>query len=844
MRVPLSWLKEYVDITLSVPELKERLTLAGLEVTGVEEIGKSWARDKVFVAQVLKVEQHPNADRLVLATVDYGGEKPLRVVTGAPNLYPYVGKDLGDGGPKVAFALVGARLIDGYSEKYREVTLKPSKIRGILSEGMVLSEKELGLSDDHTGIIILPDDAPVGTPLADYLGDTIFEIDLTPNLGRCLSMIGVAREVAALTGTTYRVPESIVPEGALPAATELAKVDIEDPDLCNRYTAMIIRGVETAPSPFWMQQRLRRAGMRPINNIVDITNYVMLEWGQPLHAFDYDKLAARADGGVPHIIVRRARDGERMRTLDGVDRTFTRDDLLITDEKGPIAIAGVMGGEETEIDESTVNILLESASFDPISIRRTSTRLKLPSEASYRFARVVPPELNHRGARRAVSLMAKLASGDVAPGMVDAYPVKQEQPVVEITAAEVNRLLGTSMTTDEVAESLERLEFDIERKGELLRVAAPWYRRDVEIPADVVEEVARIVGYDRIPETLMSDELPPQRRNVQLEGEDMIRDILVGSGMQEIITYPLIGSDTNSKLLAATGGEGFTEPRPDAEYEIPAILPPEASVRLANPLSREHDTMRSTLIPSMLITLAYNLRFADRLAMFEVGRAYWPVDGEKLPREPRLLSLGMIGPVRESWWQEKKVKEADFFALKGVLEALFDRLGIADDVRFEPLSNPVFHPGRAAEVFRGKQRLGVVGEVHPLVREAFDLPSQRVVVAELDLVPLAEAAMHPTELKPISQFPAVKEDLAVVVDADIPAARVAEEIRKGGGRLLQDVRLFDVYTGKPIPPGKVSLAFSLTYQDFSKTLSDKDVAKARRKIIDRLQKRLGAELRG
>ena len=421
MRVPTSWLQDYVDITVELGELAERLTLAGLEVGAIDRIGDWWSRENLVVGEVVEVRAHPNADRLVLVDVAYGGEELEQCVTGAPNLFPY--KGIGPVSLKVAFAMEGAELYDGHKEGFVKTRLKRTKIRGIPSRAMVCSEKELGLSEEHEGIMFLADDAPVGVALTDYLGDTVLDLDLTPNLARCFSILGVAREVAALTGVPLRYPSTEWVTAGTPAS-DLAGVEIRDPELCSRYIATIIRNVQIGPSPRWMQDRVGKAGMRPISNVVDITNFVMLEWGQPLHAFDYDKLVARANGGVPTIIVRCAEYGETLRTLDGVDRSFSQDELLICDTRGPIAVAGVMGGYDTEIDENTTSILLESANFDLVSVRRTTQALKLPSEASSRFGKGIHPELAAPAAKRASELMRGLAGGIVAPGMVDAYPVK------------------------------------------------------------------------------------------------------------------------------------------------------------------------------------------------------------------------------------------------------------------------------------------------------------------------------------------------------------------------------------------------------------------------------------
>ena len=857
MKIPLNWLRDYVEITLPPDQLAERLTLAGLEVTAIEHVGEAWERDKLFVGEILRIDRHPDADRLVLATVDYGASEPLTVVTGAPNLYPYQGVERP--GLKAPFATVGARLIDGHSAEKKFIRLKAGKIRGIRSEGMVCSEKELGLSDDHEGILLLPADAPVGMPLADYLGDTVLDIDLTPNLARALSLIGVAREVAALTGTSLRrtqpmlaaiaglVAPSEVPDP--PGVDEpFCQIEIRDPDLGPRYTAMLIRNVHIGPSPRWLQDRLRLAGQRPINNVVDITNYVMLEWGQPLHAFDYDRLLARAQHTghtQPVIIVRRAAPGERMTTLDGVDRALSPEMLLIADTAGAIAAAGIMGGAETEVHAGSTNILLEAATFDNINTRRTAHALKLFSEASARFGKGIPATLPPLAAQRAAQLMAELAGGEVVPGVIDAYPVRQRDVQVLLSDAEVRRLLGIAVDSATVTHSLEALECRV-AAGAPLHVTVPWHRLDLAIPADLVEEVARVVGFDQIPATLLASVLPPQRRNWVLEGETQVRDVLIGCGLQDIITYPLIGNDDNARLLVANQGAGWTEPQPSAGYTLPALLRAADSVQLANPLSVERSVLRSSMLPNLLQIVAANLRYAERVAMFEVGRVYWPMATELLPAEPRHLSLALTGPrAAESWLRGDAANMFDFYDLKGVVETLLDRLGVpGDEVRYLATTHPAF-TARVARVTVADQDIGVLGELHPTVRKAFDLPTQgRVVVAELALEPLLPYTRRDVQITPISAYPAIKEDLAVVVTEAITAEQVMQTIHAAGGTLLVDVRLFDVYRGGQIAAGHKSLAYRLTYQAPDRSLTDTDAARVRDKIIRRLADDLGAQLRG
>ncbi|MGD2207683.1 MAG: phenylalanine--tRNA ligase subunit beta, partial [Anaerolineae bacterium] len=681
MKVPLSWLKDYIDITLPLEELAERLTLAGLEVAAIEQIGEWWDREKIVVGEVVEVRDHPYADRLVLADVDYGREKIEQCVTGAPNLFPY--KGAGPVSLKVAFAMEGAELYDGYKEGFVKTRLKRAKIRGIPSRAMICSEKELGISEAHEGILFLPDDAPVGAPLTDYLGDAVLDLDLTPNLARCFSMIGVAREVSALTDVPLRYPSTEWrTEG--PQAADLVRIEIDDPDLCNRYIGTIIQDVELGLSPQWLQDRVRKAGMRPISNIVDITNYVMLEWGQPLHAFDYDKLAERAGDGAPTIIVRRAKPGETMVTLDGVERTFDQDTLLICDTEGAIAVAGVMGGLETEVTADSRNVLLESANFNLISIRRTSQALKLPSEASNRFGRGVHPELTEPAARRASEFMRTLAGGAIAQGIVDAYPVKPEPVVIELTAAEVKRNLGIEFTLDEIEDILGALEFQSERLADQhgLRVTVPEHRLDCEYPADLIEEIARIYGYDRIPVTEIADRLPPQRTNRGLVLEEEIRDVLVGCGLQEVVTYSLTNVEREAALDPGAG---------------PDELSAESYVVLANPITRERSVMRRSLLSTVLETVAANLRFRERVEVFEIGKIFLPEPDEELPDEPCRLVIVMTGPRDERHWLARGGPDLDFFDVKGVVETLLERRQVTG-ARYEPAEHPIFQPGRTARL--------------------------------------------------------------------------------------------------------------------------------------------------
>jgi len=823
MRVALSWLKDYVDLDgLTVDELAERLTLAGLEVEDIESIGAWWDRERLVVGRVVRVEPHPNADRLVLADVELGAGPSHRVVTGAPNLLALRHAGQLDKPLMVAFAREGAELVDAYADPPARTVLEARVVRGILSDAMVCSEKELGLSDDHEGILVLPDDAPAGAPLADVLGDAVLTLNLEASYARAMNMIGVAREAAAILDRPFRAPAPTVQEAG-GAAAELVEVVILDPDLCPRYSARVVRDLAVGPSPGWMARRLRLAGMRPIYNVVDITNYVMLEWGEPLHAFDYEALVARAGGGTPRITVRRARPGERMTTLDGADRALDTDTLLIADEAGPIAIAGVMGGAETEVTADTRAVLVESAAFDNINIRRTSKLQKLPSESSARFGRGVHPALVEPASVRAADLMRTLAGGAVVAGAVDAYPRPPADVQVTLPPGEIRRLLGVDIPADEAVAILERLEFRVAREPDgALRATVPPHRMDVALAADLVEEVGRIHGYDRLPATLLADPLPPQRDNPGLRLEEAARDALAAAGLQEIISYRLVATDREADLSPARE------------------VDPTAYVTLANPISAERASLRRSMLTGLLEATRRNLRQRARIALFEVGHVYEARPGD-LPDEPRRVALAMTGPAREPSWREGEARATDFFDAKGAVEALLEALGV--EATWAPGAHPSLHPARTAEAESGGRSLGHVGELDPRVAAHWDLADRVVAVADLDLDALALAAGGARRFVPFSAYPAVEEDLAVVVADDLPAAEIARVIREAGGALVVGLRLFDLYRGPQVGDGRKSLAWSLVFQAPDRTLTSDDTATVRAGIVRALQAAFGAEMR-
>jgi len=842
MKVPLKWLAEYVSLTVPIAELVERLTLAGLEVSGVRligmpvpeglrvksaEAGPVWPSDKIVAARVKKVESHPDPAvvNLKLPTVEYGQGRTKQLVTGAANL------KVGDSGQTVILALAGSVLFSHHAKGDEKVLqeLKPAKIRGIPSDAMVCSAFELGIDDDKdAGIILLNEPITTGTPAVDFLGDVVLELEITPNMARCLSVIGVAREVAALTGQTLCLPPH-EPKAEGPPTEALVRVSIEDPQLCARYAAMLLQDVRIGPSPGWMQRRLSYAGMRPINNIVDITNYVLLEWGQPLHAFDYDKLLLRNGAKkAQHIIVRPARAGETLTTLDEGNKAtplkLTTEMLIIADEAGPIALAGIKGGAETMVTESTRNVLLESANFDFLCIRRTMKALNLPSEASVRFSKGIHPETVKPAAERAAELMRQHGGATICRGIVDVYPRPLPPRVVELKMAEVRRILGMDVPRSECVRILRGLEFQVEEMdADALRVTSPPHRIDIEEgPADLIEDLVRLYGYDKLPATLLADRLPPQRTNQPLVFEERLRDRLVALGLQEVITYALT-----------------TE-----AHEKPLGLPPCEYVRLRNPISSEREVMRHSLLAGILDVAAANLKHTDTVRLFEIGSVYLPRPDRKLPGEPRRLAIVMCGRRQKGFWQADKEASAvmDFFDLKGVIDALLEDLHFSK-VLFRPVELPLLHPGRAAEAMAGGEVVVHFGEMHPKAAEAFGLDGQTVLVGEFNLELLRPALPYRHLYQPVPRFPAALRDLAVIVEDAVPAESVEHEIRLTGGALLREVRLFDLYRGENIPNGHKSLAYALTYQADDRTLTDNEVKKAHDKIMGRLKHVLKAQIR-
>jgi phenylalanyl-tRNA synthetase beta chain len=863
MRVPYSWLKDYVDVDLPVEALAHRLTMAGLEV---DRVDYGWPG--IVTAQILWQERIKGSDHLWATRVTTGTEE-LSVVCGAPNIQV---RD------KVPLARVGA--------KVGEITIGEKRAMGVLSQGMLCSPRELGLSDDHAGILILPPDTPLGVPLGAVIGEPVIDLDIKAHRGDLFCMVGVAREIAAFTGETLRPPATGVKEKGTPAA-KLMKLEVRDADLCPRYTARVIRNVTIAPSPQWMADRLIAAGMRPINNVVDITNYVMLELGQPLHAFDYDKVADHT------IIVRRAEPGETLTTLDGVTRHLTPEMLLITDPAGPNVIAGIFGGARVEVSDSTTNVLLEAAHFKPTSIRRTSVALGLRTESSGRFEKGPDTELTAVAADRAAALLAELAGGTVAPGRVDFYPQPVSQRELTFEPGQVPWLTGMTVTRNEVIESLSALGFGVSDAvpggaEETLRVTVPTWRGDVEESADLVEEVARIAGYERIPSTIPTGPLPPPSRDPWFRREDRIREVLSGAGLTETILYTLTSRAAMASLLPGAGGRDellLAAPAPGARAdgagaagdttsvavsgraaerrEIAALAERLPAIALVNPLSSELGVLRLTLMSGLLDIVRENAKHSDAgLWFFELGRRYLPTaelaDGTGLADERHTLAIALAGPLVQSWAAPDR--DADFYDLKGVVETLLGALKVAG-YRFAATRHPTFHPGRAAllevAVPRSHEQseggaenveaawtpVAVLGEAHPDVAERFDL-TKRTYLMEMDLERLYLAVPETARQRSIARYPAAQRDLAIVLAQDAPAAAVKAAIRASGAPLMRGARLFDVYTGAGIPEGHKSLAYAITYQSAERTLTDAEVERAQAAIVATLRERFGAELRG
>ncbi|GGF99471.1 phenylalanine--tRNA ligase subunit beta [Paenibacillus abyssi] len=812
MKVSYQWLNEYIDLSgFSAEELAEKLTRGGIEVDGVEARNKGVTG--VVVGYVKKKEKHPDADKLNVCTVDAGQGEDLQIVCGARNV---------DAGQYVPVAMIGAKLPDG-------LNIKRAKLRGVESQGMICSAKELGLNDkllpkeQQEGILVLPQDSEIGRPIVEVLGlsDEIMELDLTPNRSDCLSMLGVAYEMGALTGQQVKLPDNRVHDASEQAADHIS-VSISAPEHCTHYAARYIKGIKVGPSPLWMQNRLIAAGIRPINNIVDITNFVMLEYGQPLHAFDADKVS----GG--RIDVRLAKPGETLVTLDDQDRRLEPHMLLITDGEKPVALAGVMGGANSEVTSETVNILLESARFDGGTVRKTSRQLGLRSEASIRFEKEVDPGRVIPALDRAAALMAVYAAGLVTEGVVEAVTAGVSPVTVKVSLSKINGYLGTSLSSLEVKTIFGRLHFEYEVSGDdVFEVRVPSRRGDITRDVDLIEEVARIYGYDNIPTTPIEGASTPGSLTLPQAIRREIRKRLTNSGVHEVISY------------------SFTAPERTGLF--PALAGNVYPVRLSMPMSEDRSVLRTSLIPHLLEIAGYNRnRKNDNVAVFEMGSVFLSTEQEltRLPQEKHRLAALLTGSRTDAQWNVKTAP-VDFYDVKGMLEAVFDLLGISGKITYEAAAPEHWHPGRTAAVLldteRGSECIGYVGQLHPDLQREFDVAD--TYVFEIELSPLYEVADFSIVYKALPRYPAIGRDIAVVLEKQVEAGKLTVLIKETAGDLLESVEVFDVFTGEKLGANKKSVALSLVYRNAERTLTDEEVTELHGKVVTALEQSFGAELR-
>ena len=803
MQVPLSWLREYVDVDMPPQELAHRLTMAGVEVGEVTELG-GW--DNCCVGEVLEVNPHPNADSLQLCRVNPGDGSEMEVVCGAPNVAV---------GQKICFARVGANLYNTHSGRHE--TLRAARIRGVVSEGMICSELELGLGEAHEGIVVLPEDAPLGMALDDYLGDTILDLEITPNRLDCFSVLGVAHEIGAITGKRVGVPEVSYREDG-PPITEEASVSVADPDLCPRYTASLVQGLKIGPSPQWLQDRLTRAGLRPISNVVDVTNYVMLEFNQPLHAFDLDKMRDKT------VIVRRAATGETLETLDGVTRELNSEVLVIADSRDPIGLGGVIGGANSEIGPETTSVLLESANFNSYNNRRTADTFRLYTDASQRFEKGLRPELAPIALRRATQLIQQVAGGTIAQGIYDIYPdADKPQPKVLMTLRRLKQILGMDVGITQVEEVFHSLDFQHERVDETsIQVTVPYWRSDINIEEDLIEEVVRIIGYDNVPTTMLSTPIPHQEPEPMTELRARVKEALAAVGLQETISYPVLSVEDLTKV----------------NYDKESV----PLVRIANPMSAEHDHLRPTLLASLLGTLSHNEAYNEGpFRFFEQGRVFVS-RANQLPDE-REVAAGIISGLRSepSWLVDNG--PLDFFDAKGMLNSALGFLGLTPS--WEPAAagdSPALHPGRTARIVCSGVQIGILGELHPTVTERFDLRHRPATAFEIWLNSLLELpARSGRNFRSLTRFPSANRDVALLVADDVPSGRVQQILERH--RLVERVELFDVYTGENLEPGNKSLAFRINFQATDRTLTAEEVNRTLDGLLRTLQRETGATLR-
>ncbi len=793
MKVSLNWIKDYVEIQMDLSELTHVLTMAGLEVEGATSVGEGL--EKVVVAEILSIRKHPNADRLTLVEAKTRQET-FSVVCGATNIRE---------GQRVPLALIGARLPNG-------IEIKRSKIRGVTSDGMLCSEIELGLGQDASGIMILSPHVPLGVELGEALGvkDTVLDISITPNRPDCLCVIGIAREIAALTHRKMRYPiSSLTNQGK--EIHQKTSVKILDPDLCPRYVARMIEDVKIGPSPDWMRARLEKVGMRSINNVVDVTNYIMMEYGQPLHAFDFDFLE---EG---RIVVRRAMAGEEFVSLDGVTRSLDGEMLMICDGVKPVAIAGVMGGLNSEIKGDTKRVLLESAYFEPVGNRKTSKKLGLETEAAYRFGRGIDYEGCLPVANRAAQLIQELAGGRVVEGVVDVYPIPIKRSPIRLNIGKIHQVLGTEVPFEQVMNYLEDLELKVQRENhDAFVVTPPSFRGDLEREIDLIEEIARLNGYDRIPITLPKSPPSDERISKEFLLAKRAMEVMTHHGYHEVITYSFT-SPTSSDLINL----GPDDPR-------------RQHLRILNPLTEDFSAMRTTLIPGLMEIVRYNLsRKNTNLKLFELRRVFLPQGEERLPKEVKFLAGLAMGFDRDPHWAFSP-RSVDFYDIKGCLEDLLDTLQIKEAKFVKVDDIPYLHPGKASKIVLGDEVLGVSGEVHPQVLGHYEVHG-KVYLFEMDFSKMVKWGGGEKRFQPLPKFPAVYRDLSLVVEKALEAERVMETVRTFEQPFVEEVTLFDIYQGPPIPEGKKGISYRIRYQANDRTLTDEEVNQYHEKVLSRLK---------
>lgn len=804
MLVSYKWLQEYVDLTgVSPDELAEMITRSGIEVDGVTVLNEGMKG--LVVGHVLECERHPNADKLSKCLVDIGEEEPVQIICGAPNVAK---------GQKVIVAKVGAVLPGNFK-------IKKAKLRGEESRGMICSLQELGVESKLVpkefadGIFVFPEeDVQVGEDALEKINrdDSVLGLDLTPNRADCMSMIGVAYEVAAILDRDVKLPEPKVKESQ-EKASDYISVRIEAPEDNPLYVAKVIKNVKIGPSPLWLQGRLMAAGIRPHNNVVDITNYVLLEYGQPLHAFDYDRF------GSKEVVIRRAKKGEKLTTLDGVTRDLTEEHLVITNGKEPVALAGVMGGADSEVKSDTTTILLESAYFNGQTVRKASKDHGLRSEASSRFEKGVDPARVREAAERAAELLVKYAGGEVLEGSVEADYLQMEPAVVSVSLEKINRVIGAEITMKEVEDIFKRLRFETVTENDVITVTVPTRRGDISIEEDLIEEVARLYGYDNVPSTLPVGASTPGLLTDYQRKRRAVRRFLEGAGLFQTITYSL------------------TSPAKAGKFAIEAREP----VKLAMPMSEDRSVLRMSLIPHLLEVVKYNLaRQNDNVAFYEIGAVFLSKGYNVQPEEREHLAGAMTGLVEENLWQGEK-KAVDFFVLKGILQGMFALLGLDKRVEYRQAVLEGMHPGRTAEIYLSGEKIGFIGQVHPAVQKEYDL--KETYVFELQLEPVLNAKTEPLQYTAVPRYPSITRDIALVVNKETAAGALEKIIIEAGSPLLKEVRVFDLYEGENLAPGKKSIAFSLKYYDPERTLTDEEVEKVHDNVLQEVREKAGAVLR-